>query len=67
MLVGIFPASGKETMSGLRKIEDAKQPCLSPEHNPPMNIYLEPGTYEYVCPSCGERVVFVVPMVTRAS
>jgi hypothetical protein len=49
-------------MSGLKKIEDEKKPCFSPEHNPPSQIVLAPGTYEYVCPSCGERVVFTVPV-----
>jgi len=54
-------------MSGLRKIADVKQPCTDPQHSPPMNIYLEPGIYEYVCPSCGERVVFTVSSVTYSS
>ena len=55
-------------MSGLKKIKDAEQPCLSPEHNPPSHIVLEPGgTYEYVCPACGKRIEFTVPMVMCAS
>jgi len=49
---------------GLRKIADAKEPCLSNEHYPPNNIHLEPGTCEYICPSCGERSEFTVPLVT---
>lgn len=35
--------------------------CQHPEHNPPGMIVLEPGTYEYTCPSCGARQYFVVP------
>jgi hypothetical protein len=49
---------------GLRKIRDSKPPCLSPSHNPPSHIVLEPGDYEYVCPSCGQRTTFTVPYVT---
>jgi hypothetical protein len=47
----------------LRKIRDLKPPCFSPEHNPPLQIVLEPGEYEYVCPSCGNPTTFIVPMV----
>jgi len=50
--------------SGLRKIEDIPVPCSSPEHNPPNCISLPPGKYEYVCPSCGNRTVFIVPLIT---
>lgn len=28
--------------------------CLDPSHNPPTHIVLEPGEWEYTCPSCGE-------------
>ena len=45
----------------LRKIRDIPGPCLSPQHNPPMNIHLDPGEYEYTCPACGESFRFVVP------
>lgn len=31
---------------GLRKIKDAEQPCLHPEHNPPMHIYLTAIAYK---------------------
>ena len=52
---------------GLRKIDDDKgwtgKECHSPEHNPPMGIVLEPGTYEYTCPACGAKRVFTVPKV----
>ena len=54
----------ENTAGGLRKIADAESaPCMSPEHNPPMHIVLEPGTYEYVCPACGQKTTFVVPCV----
>jgi hypothetical protein len=48
---------------GLKKIKDAKVPCLNPEHDPPMYIVLQPGTYEHTCPGCGEKIVFEVPLV----
>ena len=47
----------------LEKIKDAPVPCSHPEHDPPSHIVLEPGTYKHTCPSCGEEVVFTVPMV----
>ena len=50
--------------SGLRKTADAPCPCLDPEHDPPGNIVLPPGMYEYVCPGCGTKVTFSVPMMT---
>lgn len=49
---------------GLRKIKDVEQPCLHPEHNPPMHIYLAAGAYEYTCPSCGKVTTFTVPLIT---
>ena len=51
-------------MSPLVKIKDIKPPCNHPEHNPPDNICLEPGVYEYTCPNCGEKTTFTVPLVT---
>ena len=59
MLVKKFSA----TVGGLRKIKDAEKPCLSPQHEPPNMIVLEPGTYEYTCPSCGKQYVFTVPYI----
>lgn len=50
--------------SGLRKIDDIKKPCYSSQHNPPSHMYLPLGVYEYVCPKCGNRVVFTVPEIT---
>lgn len=38
-----------------------KPVCHSPEHNPPGMIGLPPGSYEYICPACGSKKVFVVP------
>jgi len=42
---------------GIRKIGDVpeKKVCNHPEHNPPMHWSPPPGTYEYVCPSCGNK------------
>lgn len=48
---------------GLKRIGEAKQPCISPEHNPPMHIVLPAGIYEYTCPSCGEKQTFEVQEV----
>lgn len=48
---------------GFRKIDDKlyiKEPCRHPEHQPPMHIVLENGTYEYTCPGCGEVRTIVV-------
>ena len=53
--------------NGLKKIDDGKwvkNPCLCPEHNPPMHIVLEPGTYEHTCPLCGHKITFTVPRIT---
>ena len=44
----------------LKKIADVPKVCMSPEHNPPAHVVLEPGVYEHTCPDCGERVEFVV-------
>ena len=44
----------------LEKIKEPKEICLDPEHNPPGNICLFPGTYKYTCPSCGEVTIFEV-------
>lgn len=50
----------------LRKIEDEPDnwervhPCIHPEHDPPINLVLQPGKYEYTCPACGKKTVFVV-------
>ena len=52
---------------GLKRISNNEwdeKPCLSPEHNPPTHIVLQPGTYEYTCPSCGKTVRFIVPSIT---
>lgn len=34
--------------------------CLNLEHNPPMHIVLENGTYKHTCPGCGNVIVFTV-------
>lgn len=47
----------------LEKIKDAPRPCLSPDHKPPTQIVLEPGTYKHTCPDCGKVTVFTVPTV----
>ena len=30
-----------------------KEPCMSPEHNPPSMMVLQPGTHTWKCPKCG--------------
>lgn len=44
----------------LKKIADAPRPCAAPDHNPPMHIVLEPGTYQHTCSGCGHTVTFTV-------
>lgn len=46
-----------------RKIKEPEPICLSPEHLPASMVVRSPGTYEHICPSCGERTVFTVPSV----
>jgi len=46
-----------------RKISDGSfgvKECLCPEHNPPSQIYLEPGTYEWTCPVCGQKKTITI-------
>ena len=47
-----------------RKIAEPVNPCTHPEHNPPSMMVFEPGTYEHECPSCHEKQVFEVPLIT---
>jgi len=47
----------------IRRIGSPKNTCTAPGHKPPMNIYLEPGEYEYICPVCGEITIFTVPLI----
>ena len=42
------------------------EPCMNPEHNPPMFMVYEPGEYEWTCDSCGLTQRFTVPSVTCA-
>lgn len=50
----------------LRRLDtiDTIRPCYSSEHEPPMFLYLEAGTYEWTCPACGHKTVFTVAGVT---
>lgn len=41
--------------------EAPPKPCLSPDHNPPTHIVLEPGTHEHTCPLCGKPQIVIVP------
>lgn len=54
----------KKMLEKISDFEYEKNACSSPEHNPPMNIYLTPGRYKYTCPSCGNIIEFTVPLVT---
>ncbi len=49
------------------KIADIEMPCLDPDHNVPGMCCFEPGTYKHTCPSCGNVIVFTVPMVMSYS
>lgn len=53
----------------LRRIDVPNQwakasPCMCPEHNPPQWMVLEPGTYEWTCPWCGNKQYFTIMSVT---
>lgn len=50
----------KHHKSSLRKISDIPLTCRSENHNPPGNMCLSPGLYEWTCPDCGEKITFVV-------
>lgn len=53
----------RKEAGGFRKVSDTTwvEPCDHPEHFPPNMIVLEPGCYEWVCPSCGHITRFTVP------
>ena len=46
----VIPDNGKKNI-----------PCYDPEHNIPNMMFFEPGTYEHICPTCGNRIRFIVP------
>jgi predicted RNA-binding Zn-ribbon protein involved in translation (DUF1610 family) len=50
---------------GFKKIKDysPEDKCMSTEHNPPAHIVLQPGEYEYTCPSCGKTVKINIPLI----
>jgi hypothetical protein len=48
----------------LKQIREGVVPCMDQEHEPPKLIALKPGTYEHVCPSCGQKKQFTIPTVT---
>lgn len=39
--------------------------CNSPNHNPPMNMVYEPGSYEWTCPQCHKVEFFIVTKIER--
>ena len=68
----LFGGEKARVKGGFRRIGDPKpeQPeawlgklCRHPEHNPPGNIVLQHGRYEYTCPGCGSVTVVTVPEV----
>lgn len=59
-----------DDFSGTRKIAepprpclDPLKPCLDPQHDPASHCVFEPGLYEHICPSCGRRMTFSVPLI----
>lgn len=53
-----------------RKIDPPNNPwsppqefCKDPAHNPPTMIVLEPGEWEWTCPSCGQTQIIYVPQI----
>jgi hypothetical protein len=52
-LVGKY---GKKTWRNMKKI------CTNPSHNPPMDLYIEPGTtIIHTCPGCGQQTTMHGP------
>lgn len=50
-------------MMTLKKISEAKMPCMSPSHEVPAHMALTPGTYEWTCIACGEKTTFEIPLI----
>ncbi len=41
------------------------RPCMSPSHNPPMQICIRPGeTFVHKCPACGQKTEIIGPQYT---
>ena len=59
LIVPLVTAAEGEKMP-TKKISDEKRLCSHPEHHPPSHMVYEPGTYEHTCPSCGQKITFVV-------
>lgn len=61
----LFGGKRAKVGGGFRRTEQPEvwqgRPCRHPEHNPPGNIVLQHGRYEYTCPGCGSVTVVVVP------
>jgi hypothetical protein len=44
-----------------KKIADPPPPpCRHPDHKPPSHQVFQPGSYQHVCPRCGQTTPFVV-------
>jgi hypothetical protein len=66
--------NGKPNMNkqkgGFKKVGEwsEEQTCRDPQHNPPGMIDLDPGIYEWTCPTCGKVTpVKVAPRPTLAA
>ena len=51
----------RQKFGGFEKLDSLSDPCRSPEHRPPSHVVLEPGTYRYTCPVCGDITPVYVP------
>lgn len=63
-----IPLDAEPLPSGFRRIPSSlahyiPEPCLEPEHNPPSQVSMQPGWYEYTCPACGHVVRVGVPAI----
>ena len=58
----VNPKIRREIVS-IRKIADPPKICTHPEHKIPSHMVFAPGTYEHVCPGCGKKTIFTVPLV----
>ena len=61
-----FSIEETQKKGGFKKIKSFEKEdiCQDSEHNPPTLIVLEPGVYEYTCPSCGHVTIVEIPLIT---
>lgn len=58
------PKTLRDIKNNLRKVAEEEEICTDSEHNPPSNIVLSSGTYDWICPKCGQTKRFKVQKPT---